>query len=130
MDERDVFLAKAGESLAGAEGELSNSRFNNCANRCYYACFQAAIGALIQAGIRPSGAEWSHEFVQARFAGDLIARRKVYPAELRDVLSRLMFVRQLADYKYEYVSQTQATRAVRHARQFVSTIQGQVGETP
>jgi uncharacterized protein (UPF0332 family) len=83
-----VFLAKAQESLAGAESEFTNGRYNNCANRCYYACFQAAVAALSRAGIRPSGqgAEWGHAFVQARFAGELINRRKVYPSSLRGFL--------------------------------------------
>src|SRR5205823_6359850 len=41
---------KALESLAGAESELANGRYNNAANRAYYACFQAAIAALQRAG--------------------------------------------------------------------------------
>ena len=51
-DERALpFLNKSEESLAGAESEYANDRYDNCANRCYYACFQAAIAALLQAGI-------------------------------------------------------------------------------
>jgi hypothetical protein len=50
MMERDpVFLDKARESLAGAESEFVNRRYNNSANRSYYAVFQAAIHALIAA---------------------------------------------------------------------------------
>jgi len=49
------FLAKAQESVAGAESEFAAERYNNCANRCYYACFQAAIHALLKAGIQPQG---------------------------------------------------------------------------
>ena len=33
------YLEKAAESLAGAESEYVNGRYNNCSNRCYYACF-------------------------------------------------------------------------------------------
>ena len=44
-----VFAEKSGESLAGAESELVNGRYNNCSNRCYYACFQAAIQGLARA---------------------------------------------------------------------------------
>jgi uncharacterized protein (UPF0332 family) len=71
LDPAALFLSKAEESLAGAESELANGRYNNCANRCYYACFQAAVSALMRAGVRPSGraAEWGHAFVQATFAG-------------------------------------------------------------
>jgi uncharacterized protein (UPF0332 family) len=53
MDIGLVFLAKAKESLVGAESEFANGHYNNCANCCYYACFQASIAALIRAGIRP-----------------------------------------------------------------------------
>jgi hypothetical protein len=62
----DLFLEKARESLAGADSEFAQGRYDNCANRCYYACFQAAIWALDRAGIRPQGAsgEWSHAMVR------------------------------------------------------------------
>jgi uncharacterized protein (UPF0332 family) len=43
MDEPQDYLAKAQESLAGADSELAHRRFNNCARDAYYACFQAAI---------------------------------------------------------------------------------------
>ena len=40
-DEMDVdslaYLDKAIKSLAGAESEYANRRYNNCANRCYHA---------------------------------------------------------------------------------------------
>ena len=44
----DLYTDKAQESLAGAESEFANGRYNNCANRCYYACFQTAIAALLR----------------------------------------------------------------------------------
>jgi uncharacterized protein (UPF0332 family) len=65
-DRTTIFRAKAIESLAGAESEFVNGRFNNCANRCYYATFQAAIAALLRQGIQPgSERTWGHPFVQA-----------------------------------------------------------------
>jgi uncharacterized protein (UPF0332 family) len=47
MSERDIeaYLVKSAESLAGAESEYANGRFNNSANRAYYACFHAAVAA-------------------------------------------------------------------------------------
>ena len=124
MADRDYpFLDKALESLVGAESEYSNQRYNNTANRCYYATFQAAITALQQAGIRPSRGEWSHEFVPAQFDGVLINRRKVYPTELRGVLSRNAGVRLSADYDEDPVTQTEANRALRRSRTFVQAIQ-------
>ena len=119
-----VFLAKAEESLTGAESEFANGRYNNCANRCYYACFQAAVAALLQAAVQPRGAQWSHTFVQGQFVGQLINRRKIYSGDIRDVLARTQLLRHMADYEYEQVSEVQAYRALRRARQFLAAIKG------
>ena len=127
-----IFLLNAQESLAGAESELANGRYNNCANRCYYACFQAAISALLAAGIHsrnPQG-RWGHDFVQAEFVGQLINRRKLYPTALRDALERTYTLRQTADYQVEQVAERQAIRAVRRTRQFVDAIRAGKSETP
>lgn len=119
------YLAKAAESLTGAESELANGRFNNAANRTYYTALQAAIAALLRASIRPADPRtgWGHAFVQSQFAGQLVSRRKVYPAALRDVLPLLLTLRHTADYETDQVSHTQAQRALRRARDFVVTIQ-------
>jgi uncharacterized protein (UPF0332 family) len=125
MNNDDAYINKAEESLLGADSELTNRRFNNCANRCYYASFQAAVAALIRAQILPHGAQWSHEFIQAQFAGVLINRRKLYPPELRDVLIRNLELRQAADYRAEQVSETQAVRALRRTRTLVDAVSSQ-----
>lgn len=100
-DSAEPFLTKAEESLAGAEPEFANHWYNNCASRCYYASFQDAVAALIREGIGPVGPslQWGHDFVQAQFNGRLINARKVYPADLRDVLGRNRWLRGVADYK-------------------------------
>lgn len=116
-----IYLEKARESLASAQSELDNRRYNCSANRSYYACFQAAIAVLIPHGLVPR-AHWNHQFVQSRFAGDLVARQKRYPAPLADIFNRLMLLRHDADYKPTMVSHTQATRALRDARQFVTAV--------
>lgn len=125
MSERDsLYLIKAEESLAGAESEFINGRFNNCANRAYYAVFQAAIHALLKAGVRPPGAvdHWGHDFVQARFVGDLINKRKRYPADLRNVLEQNYRLRAAGDYGRDHVTDVRAARAVRRAEAFVEAI--------
>lgn len=132
MIERDsIFLDKAEESLAGAESEFINQRYNNAANRAYYACFQAAIHALLGVSVRPPAAteQWGHEFVQARFAGDLITRRKRYPSELRSTLEQNYRLRAMADYTRGHVSEVQAARAVRRAEVFVAAVTEQEGST-
>ena len=129
-DARQLFLEKAVESLAGAETEFASGRYNNCANRSYYSCFQAAIAALLQTGIHPSGAHagWGHGFVQAQFVGLLINRRKQYPVALRETLARLLILRHTADYSTEQVSQTQASRSLRRAQDFLEAIRVGGGE--
>src|SRR6476620_4312898 len=99
LDQALLFLDKAEECLAGAESELANGRYNNCANRSYYATFQAAIAALQQAGTQARGGQWGHDYVQAAFVGQLLNRRKRYPSALRDVLSRNYKLREVADYR-------------------------------
>ena len=125
-----AFLTKAEQSLAGAASEFTNGRYDNSVNRCYYACFQAAIAALLHAGIRPTDprAGWAHAFVQAQFHGQLLNRRKLYPAELRNALVRLLALRRTADYEPDQVTATEAARALRRAREFVATIRGGGGE--
>ncbi|MGI8644235.1 MAG: HEPN domain-containing protein [Thermomicrobiales bacterium] len=128
-DLSDAMLVKARESLAGAASEHEQRRYNNAANRAYYACFQAAVAALDAAGISSPGgrAEWGHSFVQAQFAGQLINRRKRYPAELRDTLTLLFSIRQQADYQRANVSQKQATRLLARATIFVDAVTSESG---
>jgi uncharacterized protein (UPF0332 family) len=124
IDVTEIYLAKALASLAGAESEFANARYDNAANRCYYACFQAAIAALMSAGIRPAGAQnhWDHRFVQSQFVGQLINRRRAYPSSLRATLLQTFNLRQAADYGPEHVSQVRAQRSVQRSRAFVQTI--------
>jgi uncharacterized protein (UPF0332 family) len=129
MIERDYpFLRKSVESLAGAELEFGGGWYNNCANRCYYACFQAAIAALQREGIRPRGAQWGHDFVQAQFEGQLVYRRKRYPTQLRGTLEHTAALRTKADYTEDLVTQTEVARTLRRTRTFVTTIQTGGGE--
>jgi uncharacterized protein (UPF0332 family) len=93
-----TFWAKALENIDSAGSELTNRRYNASANRAYYAVFHAAMVALLREGIKPPGAQWGHAFVQAQFAGQLVTRRKAYPAALRDTLPRLEELRERADY--------------------------------
>jgi uncharacterized protein (UPF0332 family) len=132
IDAVEIYLGKAQASLAGAESEAANGRYDNCANRAYYACFQAGIAALLKVGIRPPNAlgHWNHAFVPGQFVGQLINRRKVYPVSVRETLPLLYQLRQAADYSDDLVTQTQALRALRRAREFVLVVvREQAGES-
>lgn len=130
VERHEVFLEKARESLAGAESEYVNGRYNNCANRCYYASFHAAIYALERVGIDPRGTRrnWNHEALQGQFANELVNRRKVYSGEFRNVLLRNQLLRNTADYERHWVTEVQASRALRRTRSFVEGI-GEEGGT-
>jgi uncharacterized protein (UPF0332 family) len=125
------YFDKAQKSLEGAQSEFINSRYNNCANRSYYACFQAAISALLRAGISPPGRaeEWRHDFVQTQFIGQLINRRKVYPASLRSALEQNYRLRQVADYGRDDISEIRASRAVGRSELFIEAIGLEMGRT-
>ena len=101
-----------------------------CASRAYYACFQAAIYALASAGVRPRSVagQWGHDFVQAEFNGQLINRRKLYPASLRSTLDQSRTLRRIADYTTDRVTEVRADRAVGRAEAFVEAIRPQGGE--
>lgn len=120
--EAEAFRRKARDSLAGAQSELANVRFNNAANRAYYAAFQAAIAALLRESIRAIDEHWAHTFVQSEFAGKLIARRHRNPSSLQDTLSRLETLRLRADYRGDTISATEARRCVRRSRELVEAV--------
>ena len=128
MAEAYDYLAKAQENLTGAESELVQRRYNSCVRGAYYACFHAAIAALIQAGVVMPAPDtlWGHDRVQAQFVGQLIQRRKQYPAHLRRTLTDLLAVRHKADYRVASVSQREARQAMQRAQEFVGAITAQV----
>jgi len=118
------YLAKAHENLASAEGELQHGRTNSCARSAYYACFHAAIAALLQAGLTPPepARGWGHDRVHASFVGQLIQRRKLYPASLRRILPDLLALRHKGDYRAISVSQREAQQAVHNAQTLVHAV--------
>lgn len=55
--------------------------------------------------------------------GDLVNRRKLYPASLRQTLSNTLGLRQSADYAGDHVNQREAAHALRWTRPFVEAVQ-------
>lgn len=127
LDRADLYLAKALESLTGAESELANGRYNNSANRAYYACYQAAVAALLHEGMQPTGDRWTHEVVPGLFDGVLVNRRKLYGSDLRGALDRHHVLRLRADYGSQLVSEVEMTRMLRRTRGFVAAVQARRG---
>ena len=49
---------------------------------------------------------------------------QAYPAEIRDTLMRSQSLRYTADFEPHWVTETQATRALRRTRSFLETVEG------
>ena len=73
-------------------------------------------------GIRGTGDGWGHDFVQAQFVGQLVNRRKRYPADVRLVLADNQALRDRADYRTDLVASIQAGRALGQSRTFVQAV--------
>lgn len=118
----EAYVKKADESLAGAQSEYDNGRFNNRANRAYYAVCQTAVAALLRNGIQRKDETWPHTFVQSEFVGKLVNRRHRYPARLRDTLAELQRYRHRADYRGISITRADANIAVRRCHEFVEIV--------
>jgi len=114
---KNEFLAKAKENLAAAKICSENGFYNACANRAYYSALQAAVVALAHKGIRRDRID--HARVQADFSGELIKRRKIYPARLKSYLSDMQFIRDKADYTDKSISRKIAERMLSKLEELV-----------
>ena len=114
------FLNKAEENLTAAKVCFDNGLFNACANRAYYAALHAAIAALAHRGIRRDKID--HGQVQADFSGELINRRKIYPAKFRSYLYDMQLVRNKADYSEDNITQQRAGRWFARIKELIELI--------
>jgi hypothetical protein len=94
------YLAKAHENLASAESELLHAGLTSP---------EPARG-------------WGHDWVHASFVGQLIQRRKLYPANLRRILPDALALRHKGDYRATRVSQREAQHAVRSVQTLVQAV--------
>ena len=119
------FLAKAEENLTAAQICFENGLYNACANRAYYAALHAAVAALAHRGIRRNKID--HGQVQADFSGELIKRRKIYPAKFRSYLYNMQLVRNKADYSADNISRKRAGRWLARIKELIGLIEKESG---
>jgi len=117
---KSEFITKAAENINAAKLLFENKRYNASANRSYYAAFHAAITALSKEGFETE--RISHEAAQSIFTGELIKRKKKYPASLKSYLIELKNVRHNADYKSIQISKKIASRQLSKAQEFVKIV--------
>ncbi len=119
------FSAKAKENLTAAQICFENGLYNACTNRAYYAALHAAVAALAHRGIKRD--KINHGQVQADFSGDLIKRRKVYPAKFRSYLYDMQLVRNKADYSADNISRKRAGRWLARIKELIGLIKKESG---
>ncbi len=118
------FSAKAEENLAAAQICFDRGLYNACANRAYYAALHAAVAALARHGIRRDKID--HGQVQADFSGELIKRRKIYPAKLKSYLYDMQLARNQADYSGGSVSRKAASVWLAKSQEFSEYIKKEI----
>ena len=121
-------LERAQASLRAAQLCLAQGLFDSAVSRAYFALFQAAICALESLGIRRR--EWTHRGVHSDFAQLFVRRRKLVPLSFASALPTVMQLRHMGDYQQPGVSQRQAERAVRLAREFLDLLMREVFHGP
>ena len=114
------------ENLRAAEICCEEGLYNACANRLYYSVFQAAIAALLHSGITRD--KFEHKQVQADFSGELIRRRKIYPAKFKSYLSDMLLFRNLADYHSDDVSSQKAKKRLSEAKEMLEWINKEIAK--
>ena len=119
------FLAKAEENLTAAQICFENGLYNACTNRTYYAALHAAVATLAHRGIRRNKID--HGQVQADFSGELIKRRKIYPAKFRSYLYNMQLVRNKADYSADNISRKRAGRWLARIKELIGLIKKESG---
>jgi uncharacterized protein (UPF0332 family) len=119
---------RAQASLQAAELCLAHGLVDSAVNRAYFALFQAAICALEERVIRRR--EWTHKGVHSDFVQLFVRRRELVPTSFAGALPSVIHLRHIADYQQPGVSQVQAGRAVRRAREFVTLLQREVFDGP
>lgn len=109
---------KAKESLKAARILFEAECYDSCVSCCYYAMFQMAIAVLRHHGIH-SPAGYSHAWVQAAVARELVHRRKLLPAHLSGAMPDALKSRVEADYSESSLGRKRAHRVLRTCQEFI-----------
>jgi len=87
--------------------------------------FQPAVAALIHEAILPRD-KWEHEFVQGRFAGILVYRRKLYGPAFRPLLATALRLRGEADYSVRSTPRRTVAGRLAEERALVSSVKERI----
>ncbi len=119
------YVSKGQKSLKAARILFEVELYDSCISRCYYAMFQMAVAAVTKLGIRPpKEGTYSHSWVQAVIAQEVIYRRKRMPRKFGGYLPLVLELRREADYKGVEMSRRRAEKALRTAIEFFEAVKG------
>lgn len=117
-----MHLNIAREFLQGAELALAHELCRVATANAYYAMFWAAQAVLRQVGVVRE--EWSHGSLQQAFGLEMIKKRALLPSRMGDWLNRAYRLRCDAHYEESEVGLKVTRRAVQHAKEFITKIEG------
>jgi uncharacterized protein (UPF0332 family) len=120
---RELFLQRSAQNLEAAELLFDAALYDASANRAYYAVFDAAFVACLHFGV-PIVPD--HAKVLSLFCGELVARRKIFPAHLKNDLYEVQRLRVQADYENLSVSKSKAQRSIKTSKIILTTILGKI----
>ena len=121
------FLEKALADLEVAKYALEQKCYDTSVRCSYYAIFHAEIAALQKLeGMTVD--YWGHDFVQAKFAGQLIHAKKYFSTSLAGIASYVISCRNAADYKEGLTSKKIAKRCYEKAELLAREIQKKIEE--
>lgn len=116
---KELFIQRSHNNIKAAQLLSDAGLHDACANRIYYAVFDAAFVACMHYGVK---IEPEHAKVLSAFCGELIARKKLFPASVKESLYELQKIRIKADYGEVAVSKTTASNALKTGKQIVYTV--------
>jgi uncharacterized protein (UPF0332 family) len=121
----EEYVRKAQKSLKAARILFEAELYDSCISRCYYAMFQLAVATATKLGIRPPReGTYSHSWIQAVIAQEVIHRRKRISRKFAGYLPLVLEVRREADYKEIEMSGRKAERALKAAVEFFEVAKG------
>ena len=123
---KQIRLAGAQQTLAGARALLASGDFRGCVSRCYYAAYQAMWAAV---GEPPTKPRWEHfgliqTFVRGRWVDPQVSLHGPGVLEAqRFALRRLYDLRLGADYRLDTVSRQDAEWAIQTVQEVLTVIE-------
>jgi uncharacterized protein (UPF0332 family) len=113
------FWKRAQDCITVSERDLRDGFFDFAASHAYYAAFYSASALLLSASSKFS----KHSSVIAAIHKEYVKEKRL-PEQAGSIITWLFYIRGVADYGgTKHVSQEEAARAIREAKEFIELVQ-------